>query len=344
MANWQWLLRVKNWRKKISLVGSTIIILVLLLENKDAFSHHEAGVGEAKATGAINTLSGETLPEGKFVASFRYDRREFERISGGKLEYYTRIGQDVHAHKKEEDYWLSTSYGVTDNFTFSLSLPWVSYDQFSEAVLEDDVVSFIKGDSDGIGDLRLQGKYMFLHTYPDHVSFIGGVKLPTGDTHEKARGKERFGTHNQPGSGSVDGLFGIAWSRMLNRKWEIDSDLIYQLRTEGSQDYKTGSSIQFDLAGSYNIYKSRSNNKWLNPLVTLVGEITAVHQWRDVEKGDTLRNSGVSTVYLSPGLRVGVNKRCNLFLTGSIPVFQNLPGLKQAREEWSLGAGFSISW
>lgn len=343
MANWRWLLRVKNWHKKFSLISGTIIILVLFTINKEAFSHHEAGVGEAKATGAINTLSGETLPKGKFVASFRYDRREFERIPDGKLVHFTRIGQDVHAHKREEDYWLSASYGVIDNFTFSLSLPWVSYDQFSEAVLEDDVVSFIKGDSDGIGDLRLQGKYMFLHTHPDHVSFLGGVRLPTGDTHEKARGKERFGTHNQPGSGSVDGLFGIAWSRMLNRKWEIDSDLIYQLRTEGSQDYKTGSSIQFDLAGSYNIYKSRSNNKWLNPLVTLVGEITAVHQWRDVEKDETLRNSGVSAIYLSPGIRIGVNKRTNLFLTCSIPVFQHLPG-EQSHEEWRLGAGFSISW
>ena len=77
--------------------------------------------------------------------------------------------------------------------------------------------------------------------------------------------------------------------------------------------------------------------------MTLVGEITAVHQWRDVEKDETLRNSGVSAIYLSPGIRVGINKKASLFLTGSVPVFQHLPG-EQAREEWSLGAGFSVSW
>ncbi len=344
MANWLWPLPVRNWRKKFCLFSGTIIILVLSsIPHETALAHHEGGTGEAKATGTINTVSGETLSKGTLVTTFRYDWREFDPISDDKLEYFTRIGEDVHAHKREVDYLLGVSYGVTDNFTLSLGLPWVTYDQFSEATMEDNTVSFVKGDSDGIGDLRLQGKYMFLHTHPDHVSFLGGIRLPTGDTHEKARGKTRFGTHNQPGSGSIDGRFGIAWSRILNRRFEINTDLIYDLRNQGAQKFETGDSISFDFGGSYNVFKSRSNNKWFKPLITLVGEINAAHQWRDVERSETLQHSGVSIIYLSPGIRVGVNRRTNFFLTGSLPIFQHLPG-EQAYEEWRLGVGVSVSW
>ncbi|MDO8137574.1 MAG: transporter [Candidatus Brocadiales bacterium] len=310
---------------------------------KEALAHHE-GTVEAKATGTINTVSGETLPKGKVVTSFRYDRREFDAIPDDQLTFLTRLGEDVHAHKREINYRGSVSYGLTNDLTLSLSLPWNSFDQFSEATLEDSEIRFIKGDSDGIGDLLLQGKYMFLHTHPDHVSFLGGVKFPTGDTHEKARGKERFGTHNQPGSGSVDGRLGFAWSRTYNRRWGIDADIIYEIRTEGAQDFETGDAVLLDLGLSYAINKNPIIiNDWLRPRVTLVGEVNAAHQERDTEKDERLQHSGVTIVYLSPGIRVGVNKRTNLWLTGSIPVFQHLSG-EQAYEKWRMGAGISISW
>lgn len=94
MANWLWLLRVRNWLKKIFLVGSTIVILVI---PNYCFSHH--------AKEWIIMESYDTTHEGEAVSLNNFD--------------YFKPDTD----HPSEDHWEFTPsllYGITDHLMLDL--------------------------------------------------------------------------------------------------------------------------------------------------------------------------------------------------------------------------------
>ena len=160
------------------------------------------------------------------------------------------------------------------------------------------------------------------------------MKLPSGDVRQRTNNGEIVGTHNQPGSGSVAFQLGGAYTgHFFNDILGISGDVIGRINTEGAGNFRSGNSLQVDVASSYRPHG------WLVPVL----ELNAIFQERDIEDNEAKRNSGVSSLFISPGLRITLAGRHSLFAVASFPLWQDLPGI-QNKEEYRLGAGYGISF
>jgi len=168
-------------------------------------------------------------------------------------------------------------YNFSSRFGVSLNMP-VIYRQFRRVQLitrptGTELVDE-SGSLSGLGDIALIGRWTVRQKsemkYSLLVNLLGGVKLPTGDTDrlrdevaEAQLHAQAFpnipehaaigGIHQHDltlGSGSIDGVFGVATTARW-RRWFINNQVQYYLRTRG-ESYRFGD--QFIVSGGPGVY------------------------------------------------------------------------------------------
>src|SRR6185312_3855984 len=114
-----------------------------------------------------------------------------------------------------------------------------------------------RGDTAGLGDASVLGQYRFLENKATgtEAALLLGAKLPTGKTNTYDVFGERFEAEFQPGSGSWDGLFGLAVTQRAG-PWSFDANVLYQLVTKGALDTDLGDRFLYNAAVSYRIVSS----------------------------------------------------------------------------------------
>jgi hypothetical protein len=218
------------------------------------------------------------------------------------------------------------------------------------------------------------GQYRFFNsrTTQTEAALLAGVKVPTGRSHVDDRTGERFEAEFQPGTGSWDGLAGLAFTQRSGAV-SFDSNVLYQLATKGVQDTDLGDRFLYNVAVSYRISggplapsgrmhvgalpepmyhagpRGRGQDRQheespapRGPALDLVLELNG--EWHDKQKiaGVKDENSGGNVVYLSPGLRLSVDKWSS-FVSVGIPVVNDLNGV-QAEPAWRLLTGVAVSF
>lgn len=291
-----------------------------------------------------------------FSDSKLVDLRKADAAANPELyQHHHDEGADEDAHARQADlhsvnYLLGGSfrmaYGITDDFTVGFRLPYLYRDGIREveAGHEHDEVFRVHqiydhGNSEGIGDMSFWGQYRFFNDSKQAAALLLGFKAPTGETtntgfkrqYNYQTGKETFPavpadhsarleTHLQPGSGSWDGMFGLAYSYDL-AVVQLNSSVLYTLTTKGSQDTDLGDGFSYNFAASLPVksYTPCAKCAW-NFVLEANGE------WRDQEqRGDiTIGNSGGHTLYISPGVRL---------VTGQI----------SSLGSWSIGTSFGYA-
>ena len=166
---------------------------------------------------------------------------------------------------------------------------------------------------------------------------IGGVKFPTGKDDVELASGEILDPSSQPGSGSYDFQLGLAYSRFLTSQITLDASTIYTFRTE-HDGFQVGDRFDFGAAIAYRITESIKTF----PQYSVFGEFTGVWLGEDDsdEEGEN-PNSGGTTLYLSPGLRIRFNEQWSLTTAISIPVMQDLNG---EQIETTYKATLAVSW
>ena len=216
-----------------------------------------------------------------------------------------------------------------------------------------------RGNSAGFGDVTMLGQYRFHNNSQAGTSaaVLFGFKAPTGSTSQRDSAGQLFEAEFQPGSGSWDGLFGAAFTKRIGR-WSFDVSGLYWLVTNGTQDTNLGDRFLFGTAVSYRLVGATGSSKELelheycmqprNQLqehclyhanhdhsdmmktpytLDLVLELNG--EWHDKQRiaGIPDPNSGGTTVYLSPGVRVGVD-RFSGFVSVGVPVVNQHNGIQ----------------
>ena len=203
------------------------------------------------------------------------------------------------------------------------------------------------GDSKGLGDVSLFGQYRFYHDKSSDVAAIVGLKTPTGDTDERENGGPLFEPEHQPGSGSWDPFIGIG----LNRGWDrfgFASSVLYRFVTEGKQDTNLGDIFNYNFAGSYRVFSpedghdhhSHTHGSGIVDYIDLILELNGDYRQRVEITGVTDENTGGNTVYISPGMRIGLGHSWSVFASGGIPIVNDLNGL-QSEPEYRIVGGIS---
>ena len=228
---------------------------------------------------------------------------------------------------------LTAVYGVTGDFTVALTLPIVQ----KTLKFTTSTGSRAKIHSSGVGDLSLVGVYRFYRRDvplgTTQLSFIGGLELPTGsndrtdsDVPALTGGTStRIPRDLQPGSGSVDGIVGLAAFQNFDRL-SFYGSLQGKINSE-ADDFKFGNRLHYDLAADYVLLKERN--------LFLILEFNGRYEARSEENERDVRNSGGHSLFISPGLQYLPLPYLILETSIQLPIFEELNATQ-------LGTDFSI--
>jgi Putative MetA-pathway of phenol degradation len=230
-----------------------------------------------------------------------------------------------------------------------------------------------RGGTAGFGDMTVLGQYRFLNNFVSGTqgALLFGFKAPTGKTSAVDPFGELFEAEFQPGSGSWDGLFGAAFSQRLTSTLSFHANVLAIATGRGTQDTNLGNRFLYNAAFAYRLFgETTSASHSHNPLnayahaghrhgptatiakqkrteashahVALDAFLELNGEWHDKQRtaGIVDPNSGGSTVYVSPGLRLTIENWSSYVLVG-IPVVNDLNGI-QATPSWRLIGGVSV--
>jgi Putative MetA-pathway of phenol degradation len=357
-----------------SMPCAALAVLVLV---PPAIAHHPSGVSSTGGGGPIATISASTLEAGHSAVGVFFEMVKIDPFSDAQLK--TFAGQHIHAHSLDTILapTLVYAYGLTNDLTVSARLPIVirtdireghhSHGPAGNSVDE-------RGDSAGIGDLTLLGQYRFFNNKATRTeaALLLGVKTPTGKTNVDDALGERFESEFQPGTGSWDGLVGLAFTQRSGA-WSFDANVLYQLATTGAQDTDLGDRFLYNAAVTYRLSAgpavpagrmslgalpepmyhggpktARTRHQHAEPAPTpthsldLVLELNGEWHGAEVAAGVKDANSGGNVVYLSPGLRLAMDKWSG-FVSVGIPVVNQVNGI-QAEPDWRLLTGVAVAF
>jgi hypothetical protein len=297
-----------------------------------------ANHGPGTSGGGSATVSGETLAQGKWDLSLRYDYTNFQNISRAGAERRAVGSGEFDAVQESHLATFGLAYGITDDLQVGASIGYYKANGFIDAEAGDDGVESATTDPDGLTDLALTLKYRLLQGRPGNLSVIGGVIAPTGRDDVALGNGESLEPSSQPGTGAWAYQFGLAYSRYLTPRITADASGVYTLRTE-HDGFAVGDRLDLGVAVAYRLTESVKQF----PNVSLFGEVNAVHLGKDEADGETNDNSGGWTVYLTPGARVRLNETFALTVAPSFPVVQEQNG-EQIESRFKLAATLSVSF
>jgi hypothetical protein len=308
--------------------------LIFLFFCAPTFANH----GPGTSGGGSSTASGETMKQGGAEVTFRLDYTQFEDISKTEAARLARKGGEFDALNNSVVATVEGAYGITNDFQLGVTIGYYWGSGFLDSESEDGVdVEQSSADPEGLTDLWLTGKYRLLKGKPGHLAVIGGVKFPTGRDDVKLGSGEQLEPSSQPGSGSYDFQLGVAYSRFLTSQLTLDASAIYTFRTE-HDGFQVGDRFDFGTALAYRLTESIRSF----PTYSVFGELTGV--WLDKDDSDEEGknpNSGGTTLYISPGLRIRFSPYWALTGAISIPIMQDLNG---EQIETTYKASLALSW
>lgn len=218
---------------------------------------------------------------------------------------------------------LQGVFGLHEDVTLALNLPFVVKEL--KTTMGGDRVRL---DSEGPGDVAAVAKWRFFKDpVPGGTTEIAGflgLELPTGRD-DVRDGGQRLPRPLQPGSGSLDGILGTAFTHVWDGgRWLINADLFYKANSEGD-DYRFGDVLSFDVGGQYRLYPYRYE-RYDQLTVNVILELNGSWAQKDTLDGDRIGTTGGLKLFLSPGLQAIVTEDLLFEVGVQIPVHRDLNG------------------
>lgn len=331
---------MKQLITRMALVATVLSPLVIA---SPALADHLGPSGFGSG-GGMAIFTPDTLDAGHLAAGFRLTFTRPEQRSDEELE--TLAAQHIHAHNTEYNLNASAgvAYGINHHLTLSAELPYVRRDQLREGTHDDVGGVAVNGVEElgsvaGIGDMNILAKYRLSDGGTTGFAVIGGLKFPTGSTHERSPAGERLETEHQPGTGSWDPIIGASASTNMGRV-QLTASGLYQFATRGAQHTRLGNRLQGGVAMSHRFgadphqhlenhnhhhgdeldeHHERTRSTW-DAFIELAGE------WEGREKvdGEVEEASGGKWVYAAPGLRFNAASGWSAGAAVALPVWQRI--------------------
>ena len=219
---------------------------------------------------------------------------------------------------------LEASYGICGNLMASISVPFVSK---SIALANSPGNS-----SSGLGDSSIGLTYQLPTSTSGKIltAFRADIKLPTGDNSLKDATGARRDEHEQLGTGTTDGAFGILLSmedpHITGNMWY--AGLRYRTNGTNKFDYKYGN-VYF-----YNFGYSAKVGKADNASFEFVGRIAS----KDRDAGVLDPNTGGHVLYASLSYVHDFGSIGALTASIQVPIIQSLCGDQTERPVLSIAA------
>ncbi len=186
---------------------------------------------------------------------------------------------------------------------------------------------------EGIGDLRVVGRYQLFSKPRRGGGLTFGTRLPTAPNDIKADDGLEPDKAVQPGAGSVDLILGGYYYTQLS---DVSSGFL-QLSAQGSvyhyPDFRPSNVYALDLG-----YRRLLDNYW-----GFQGQINIQHRGHEGGRFGLASNSGADEVYLSPGVTYEFSEDLQFYGFFQQPVYRHYDGA-QVTPDWAAAAGISYRY
>ena len=328
---------------------SLLFGLILPLSSPLVFADHPSVTFGASQAGPLITIPAATLPAGQWSAGLRTERVTRAPLSATVLEQSALNGEDVHSVNELTTHYASLAFGISDQLTIGLTLPYISREGIREGALHHgNPEVHDHQDADGLGDATLLGQYQLAKPDKNNIqlAILAGIQFATGDD-ELTEGGALVEGEFQPGSGTWHPMVGLSASKVFGQH-NIDANLLYLHTREGSQQTRIGSLLQYNVAWSHRFSDHATDEnhdhgehlhvKW-DAVIELNGERRAKNEVQGLKE----MHSGGNLIYLSPGIRVMVADRWSLHVSVGIPVFDATTGT-QAEVDYRTNIGIALNF
>ncbi len=191
-----------------------------------------------------------------------------------------------------------------------------------------------KNSSSGLGDLQLSFKKAFFKKdglkKTMRLAWKTGIKLPTGDENLSPA----------LGSGSVDFIVGGLLT-YIDKRFAMHHDLSYKINSK-AHGLRVGNIIKHNVAFEYRVLPERFKSIE-DTTLNLILELNGSYQARSKSSGQSLSNTGGTTLFLSPGFQVIAGPRLIFEGLFQYPVIQELNGT-QLGIDYTASLGFRYSF
>lgn len=294
-----------------------LLLLLLLLLILPAAAHH-GGASTSQGPGTpVETNTPLTLPSGSAVIYTRAELVRFQRFDFAEPN-------NVSGYNFMQ---LGASYGLTDNLTATLILPYNQkfqdnvggYQGFGDATLlfnlglnVDDDGIHLNGPDDTAVNLAESGKW--------HIGPYFGVSLPTGRTTVDPLGQGVLEPGLQPGFGAMSFSGGFSAIGALTDTLYLAMDTGGTVYSQGPNGQRFGPEFRANLAGVLELHADPES--WFRRLDGVL-ELNYLSLGRDTVDGLNEEATGGRILYLSPGARMQMGD-FNLGILCKIPIAKGL--------------------
>lgn len=318
---------------KVSLVGRLAPILLL------GVSTSANACASCGCTLTADWLSQGLAAQPGTTFSLRYDYVPQVKLqSGTNLVDRSTIGlpadREIERYTYNHIITATLDHQFPNDFGADVQLPISTrpHKTFGEGTTEP---SFSR--TNGIGDLRIVGRWQGLSTPGTVTGLEAGIVLPTGEFHQKFRSGPEAGDEVdrglQPGTGTMQAVLGAY------RLGSITKELGYFLQVTGQaalndrDGYRPGSFIQASAALNLTHWRN------VTPQLQLSFRATA----KDSGPNSDRPNSGGEQVNFAPGLSAKISSKVVGFGFVELPLYNRVNGYQLVpRAKLSLGLLFHL--
>ncbi len=240
---------------------------------------------------------------------------------------------------------FNIQYGITDGLGLDIHVPFI-HREHSHIGHENGQDVWELWNFSGLGDMIVSAQYAVLvpsAEFQPYLSFLIGIKLPTGVTRLKNAEGEEAEVTIQPGTGSLDGLFGVNYRQTLFSVPTISGaysalpiivGISYQLSGKGTDDYRFGNTLLVHLGTAYQFINRASVLLQVNGRFQGFADVGTTGEFRE--------NTGGTWIFISPGLSGQLTDVFSAYTYVQIPLYQNVHGIQQTAK-FNLQFGLSAS-
>ena len=259
-----------------------LLTFVVQAEETNSLKHHDHEAcehghhDEAFKLAPIGVMGSHVHGEGELMFSYRFMFMEMEGLRDGtgrkgqseELGHMMPMSGESYGmlprRMTMKMHMLGAMYGLTDDWTMTLMVPWLEYDMDSSSrMMAMSGVNKFSTQSEGFGDVKIGSLYRFHKAEDYELIFNMTLSLPTGSVDEDddtPMGNQRLGYTMQQGSGTYDLMPGITLTGH-NDVWGYGAQAIATLRLgRNSEDYSKGDSVMLNTWLSRKITKNFSTS------------------------------------------------------------------------------------
>lgn len=258
-----------------------------------------------------------------------------------------------------QKYTTNLSYRLDEENAFVLTVPYVINDMdmrmgmkmmaMSPIMYSNSTMQTIEGMGD-IALIYLRDVYKDADVQTRQRFSVGvGLKAPTGKSKSRAANGRLVHMMMQAGTGSWDGFLLANGTLGFGEREDggalvlFAPSLTYQMNTRNDLGYKVGNRLNYDLSTRYRLTSSFNVKLDLNGVIS---ERDSSDGTVDAPSGlvayqntmgnvlDNVANTGINSLFVSPGFQWIVAPGWVLSGEYRIPVYQDVNGIQQVTDDW----------